>query len=81
MSGSISRQNAIQAVIDGTYVEPMNYIDNPVTEFYGCNVFTDEVMKARLPKNTYKLGFCPSKLVFRFFCCPHGTASGVSKTT
>ncbi|EDM26687.1 glutamine synthetase, type III [Lentisphaera araneosa HTCC2155] len=54
MSGSISRQNAIQAVIDGTYVEPMNYIDNPVTEFYGCNVFTDEVMKARLPKNTYK---------------------------
>ena len=50
MSGSISRQNAIQAVIDGTYVEPMNYIDNPVTEFYGCNVFTDEVMKARLPK-------------------------------
>ncbi|WDE99305.1 glutamine synthetase III [Lentisphaera profundi] len=54
MSGSISRNNAIQAVIDGTYVETMNYIDNPVTEFYGCNVFTDEVMKARLPKNTYK---------------------------
>ena len=25
-----------------------------VSEFFGCNVFSDEVMKERLPEETYK---------------------------
>ena len=54
MSGSSARLSAISAVNAGSPVDPVDYVKTPVTEFYGCNVFTDEVMKNLIPKVHYK---------------------------
>ncbi|MBF0274255.1 MAG: glutamine synthetase III [Nitrospinae bacterium] len=54
MSGSTARLDAIKAINAGYKVESMNFAKTPVTELYGSNVFTDEVMKDRIPKAAYK---------------------------
>ena len=54
MSGNSVRLNAIASVQDYELTE---YVDGSAVEIhndYGCNVFGDEVMKARLPKDVYK---------------------------
>ena len=53
MSNNAARLNAINAV-NGTLPVESVILDQPVTELFGCNVFSDSVMKARLPKATYK---------------------------
>lgn len=54
MSGSTARLSAINAINAGSPVTAIDYVKKPVTEFYGCNVFTDEVMKNTIPKAHYK---------------------------
>jgi glutamine synthetase len=55
MSMSTARQNAVAAVTawqaNGTRV---NFRDTPVAELFGTNVFSDEVMRERLPDKVYK---------------------------
>ena len=55
MSASISRLQAIKAVTEfKTKAAPGQKEDSFVTEVYGSNVFSPEVMKQRLPKAIYK---------------------------
>lgn len=55
MRGSNARSNAIQAI---TNYKPehasLNYASTKPTELFGCNVFSDKVMKERLPRGVYK---------------------------
>ena len=53
MSDNAARLNAINAVNGTTPVESV-ILEQPVTELFGQNVFSDSVMKARLPKAAYK---------------------------
>ncbi len=54
MSGSNARSNAIQAITQyRPDPAPLNYADTKPTELYGCNVFSDKVMKERLPRAVY----------------------------
>ncbi|GFM36495.1 glutamine synthetase III family protein [Desulfovibrio psychrotolerans] len=55
MSGSQARLNAITAVNNFRATEkPLNFMEEKPTDLFGCNVFSDKVMKERLPKNVYK---------------------------
>ena len=55
MSESNARLNAIQAIIQyKPDAKPLNYTDTNPTDFFGCNVFNDKVMRERLPKSVYK---------------------------
>ncbi|MBO4793037.1 MAG: glutamine synthetase III, partial [Deltaproteobacteria bacterium] len=55
MSESNARMNAIQAIIQyKPEATPLNYADTNPTDFFGCNVFNDRVMRERLPKSVYK---------------------------
>ncbi|OPZ87820.1 MAG: Glutamine synthetase [bacterium ADurb.Bin429] len=55
MSARNARKDAIAAIADLKAPEPMvDYTQHPVTEVFGANVFNDAVMRARLPKATYK---------------------------
>jgi len=50
-----ARKEAIAAIAAAKSLEPMvDYIQHPVTEVFGANVFSDTVMRARLPKAVYK---------------------------
>ncbi|WZO97872.1 glutamine synthetase III [Isosphaeraceae bacterium EP7] len=55
MAQSSARQSAIAAITtwstDG-HSKPMK--QTPIRQLFGSNVFSDEVMRARLPENTYK---------------------------
>lgn len=54
MSGSNARSNAIQAITQyRPDPAPLNYADTKPTELYGANVFSDKVMKERLPRAVY----------------------------
>ena len=51
MSGSNARSNAIRAITSyKPDLAPLNYADTKPTEIYGSNVFSDKVMKERLPR-------------------------------
>ena len=53
--GSSARMAAISAVTNYKPIsEPLNFIDTPTQELFGCNVFSKSVMKDRLPKPVYK---------------------------
>ncbi|MEG2139200.1 MAG: glutamine synthetase III [Bilophila sp.] len=55
MSGSNARSNAIRAITSyKPDLAPLNYASTKPTEIYGCNVFSDKVMKERLPRIVYK---------------------------
>ncbi|HEX2951951.1 MAG TPA: glutamine synthetase III [Armatimonadota bacterium] len=55
MSASNARKSAITAIATGAQPESVvDYVQHPITEVYGINVFNDAVMRARLPKATYK---------------------------
>ncbi|MHB9024495.1 MAG: glutamine synthetase III family protein [Armatimonadota bacterium] len=59
MSASRSRKEAIAAIAAAKNPEPIvDYVRHPVTEVFGANVFSDTVMRARLPKDTYKALKC-----------------------
>ena len=54
MSGSLSRRDAIQAVVARPQLQStVDFTKDAVTTF-GENVFTLAAMKDRLPKNIYK---------------------------
>lgn len=55
MSGSASRMNAINAVTNfESAPAPLNFAETSAGELFGCNVFSQKVMKDRLPKSIYK---------------------------
>lgn len=55
MSGIQARLNAISAVINYKPAHaPLNFHDTKPTEIFGSNVFSEKVMKDRLPKAVYK---------------------------
>ncbi len=55
MSTSNARKQAIAAIAAQLPAEStVDYVQQPITEVYGANVFNDAVMRARLPKATYK---------------------------
>jgi len=55
MSGIQARLNAISAVINYKPAhEPLNFHDTKPTDIFGSNVFSEKVMKDRLPKPVYK---------------------------
>ncbi len=55
MSGIQARLNAISAIINFKPAHaPLNYHDTKPTDIFGSNVFSDKVMKDRLPKDIYK---------------------------
>ena len=54
MRSNSARQNAIQAITTYKATASINFADNKPMDFFGCNVFDDKVMRARLPKDVYK---------------------------
>ena len=50
-----ARDSAIKAITTGRFPagEPRD-LTAPIRQLFGINVFSDEVMKARLPENIYK---------------------------
>ncbi len=55
MSGIQARLNAISAVTNyKPSTAPMNFSETKLTEFFGCNVFNEKVMRERLPKDVFK---------------------------
>ncbi|MHB9132509.1 MAG: glutamine synthetase III family protein [Armatimonadota bacterium] len=52
---SNARKQAVAEIAATSVPEPMvDYVQHPLTEVFGVNVFSDTVMRARLPKATYK---------------------------
>ncbi|GMV95703.1 MAG: glutamine synthetase III [Phycisphaerae bacterium] len=50
-----ARREAIAAVLNYKPIEPpWNFRDTPSSQLFGANVFSDAVMKERLPKDVYK---------------------------
>ncbi|MGD9946858.1 MAG: glutamine synthetase III [Desulfobulbus sp.] len=55
MSGIQARLNAISAIINYKPSHaPLNFSETKPTDVFGSNVFSDKVMKERLPKHIYK---------------------------
>ena len=55
MSGIQARLNAISAIINYQPSHaPLNFSETKPTDVFGSNVFSDKVMKERLPKHIYK---------------------------
>ncbi len=55
MSGIKARLNAISAIINyKPSHSPLNFSETKPTDIFGSNVFSDKVMKERLPKHVYK---------------------------
>ncbi|HDQ40983.1 MAG TPA: glutamine synthetase type III [Desulfonatronum sp.] len=55
MSGIQSRLNAISAVTNyKSTATPLNFAETKPTDLFGSNVFSDKVMKERLPRAAYK---------------------------
>jgi glutamine synthetase len=53
---SISRMDAIAAVTNYKPIEkPLNFSKTPSKDLFGVNVFSDSVMRERLPKAVYKM--------------------------
>lgn len=49
-----TRQAAISAIVNYRPLErPLNFLETPAKEIFGKNVFSDEVMRERLPKPVY----------------------------
>ena len=51
---SITRQKAIESAIEHRSTEVPVLDGGHIQEYFGMNVFSDEQMKARLPKTIYK---------------------------
>ena len=52
---SNSRMNAIAAVTNyKPFGKPLNFAETPSKDLFGVNVFSDAVMRERLPKPVYK---------------------------
>jgi len=50
-----SRMNAVTAVTNYKPIEkPLNFAETPSKDLFGVNVFSDSVMRERLPKDVYK---------------------------
>ena len=55
MSGIQARLNAISAIINYQPSHaPLNFSETKPTDIFGSNVFSDKIMKERLPKHVYK---------------------------
>ncbi|MBI2423608.1 MAG: glutamine synthetase III [Candidatus Hydrogenedentes bacterium] len=55
MSGSKARLDAVRAVTSYKATEPpLNFAETPASEIFGVNVFSNKVMRERLPKSVYK---------------------------
>jgi len=55
MSGIQARLNAISAIINYQPSHaPLNFNETKPTDIFGSNVFSDKIMKERLPKHVYK---------------------------
>src|SRR5688500_9877593 len=55
MSGSKARMQAVAAVTNYAPISaPLNFNDQSTTDIFGKNVFSNTVMKDRLPKGVYK---------------------------
>ncbi|MBI1372251.1 MAG: glutamine synthetase type III [Phycisphaera sp.] len=55
MSGSTARTQAISAVTNYKPIsEPLNFADTAAKDLFGVNVFSNAVMRDRLPKDVYK---------------------------
>lgn len=55
MTSNSARQAAIAAVTNYKPTStPLNFLDTPAKEIFGCNVFNEEVMLDRLPKHIFK---------------------------
>ncbi len=55
MSGIKARLDAISAIINYKPAHaPLNFSETKPTDVFGCNVFSDKVMRERLPKDVYK---------------------------
>jgi glutamine synthetase len=55
MSSMNARKKAIATIAAMSPAEQnVDYVQHPVTEVFGVNVFNDSVMRSRLPKATYK---------------------------
>ena len=55
MGQTTARQSAIAAVLARPACQSaVNASDTPVRQLFGINVFSDEVMRSRLPENVYK---------------------------
>ena len=55
MNGLTARRDAIKAITEYKPTHaPLNFNETSPTEVFGSNVFSDSVMRERLPKNVYK---------------------------
>lgn len=55
MSSNFARQNAIQAITAYRAENTaLNFVEQKPTDFFGCNVFNDRVMRERLPRAVYR---------------------------
>ncbi len=55
MTSSSARQQAIASIINyKPSAKPLNFLETPAKDLFGANVFSDAVMKERLPKPIYK---------------------------
>jgi glutamine synthetase len=57
MEQSTARKAAIAAVVERPHANGtprVNFKETPTRQLFGSNVFTDDVMRARLPENVYK---------------------------
>lgn len=55
MSSKTARQSAIQAITTyKPHAAPLNFSDTRPTDIFGSNVFSDRVMRERLPKAVYR---------------------------
>ncbi len=55
MSGNQVRVSAVKSIVGGGVEQkPVNYAAEPAQEVFGSLVFSDKVMKERLPKDVYK---------------------------
>ncbi len=52
---SSARMAAISAVTNWQPISPpLNFVETPVQDLFGANIFSRDVMKSRLPKPVYK---------------------------
>src|SRR3954454_16425720 len=52
-----ARQNAIASIVErhsDNHTQRIDFKQTPARQLFGVNVFSDEVMRARLPENVYK---------------------------
>ncbi|MBU4460123.1 MAG: glutamine synthetase III, partial [Verrucomicrobia bacterium] len=56
MRGSNEPRHAAIAAVTTyrPFEKPLNFLDTPARDIFGANVFSDDVMRERLPKSVYK---------------------------